>query len=69
MSTMRPEVLAFLRAAQALISSEDAERSLPLSDEETDRIVECVTKLNRILEDGEISPDGDLPDREGDGHP
>ena len=62
MASIRPEVLAFLRAAQTLISSEDAERSLPLSDEETDKLVEVITQLNKLLQDGEAFPDGD-------GHP
>lgn len=62
MSSIRPEVLALVRAAQTLISAEEAARPLPLSDDETDKIIECVTRLNKLLQDGEGYPDGD-------GHP
>ena len=63
MSIIRPEVLAFVRAAQALISLEPQETPLPLSDDETDKIVNCVTNLEKVLQHG------DRPRLEGDGHP
>ena len=51
MSIIRPEVLAFVRAAQAL------------SDDETDKILNCMTNLEKVLQHG------NRPRLEGDGHP
>ena len=68
MSIIRPEVLAFLRAAQALVSADEQGGSLPLSDEETDKIVNCMTKLEKLLKDGEGHLDGDGHPG-SDGHP
>ena len=63
MSLMRPEVLAFIRAAQGLFSIEAQATSLPLSDHETEKIVDCMAKLEQML------LDGDLTRVDGDGHP
>lgn len=63
MSPIRPEVLAFLRAAQVLVTTEEGSQPLPLSDEETDIIVACMTRLDNLLQDG------GLPRSDGDGHP
>jgi len=60
MSIIRPEVLAFIRAAQGLFSIEAQETSLPLSDDETEKIVECTTKLEKVPQDGDCTRvDGD----------
>ena len=55
MSTLRPEVLAFMRAAQGLFSTEAQETSLPLSDDETEKIVDCMAKLEQVLLDGDLT--------------
>ncbi len=53
MSSIRPEVLAFVRAAQRLLALEDQAASPPLSDDETEKLVECTTKLEQNLKDRE----------------
>ena len=47
MANIRPEVLAFVRAVQELASTE-----AELSEEETDKIVKCLAKLDSYLQDG-----------------
>jgi len=68
MAHIRPEVLAFIRAAQTLISGEEAGQPFPLSDEETEKMVKCMIKLEKLLQDGEGRLDGD-GHVDGDGHP
>ena len=51
-----------MRAAQGLFSTEAQETSLPLSDDETEKIVDCMAKLEQR------KPDGDLTRVDGDGH-
>ncbi len=48
MSTIRPEVRVFMRAAEALIKG-SADTSRPLSDEEASEIARYVDRLRDIL--------------------
>ena len=52
MASLRSEVLAFVKAAQELCSS-DTDK-LPLSDEEMEQVADCLTKVEQALEEGEI---------------
>lgn len=52
MSTIRPEVLAFAKAAQELLCSETD--GLPLSDEEMEELVHCVAKVEQALQESDI---------------
>jgi hypothetical protein len=52
MTSIRPEVLAFLKATNELLCS-DTDR-LPLSDHEMERVVDCLAKVEQALQEGEI---------------
>ena len=52
MSTIRPEVLAFLEATKELLSSD--RDGLPLSDHEMEQVADCLAKVEEALQDGEI---------------
>jgi hypothetical protein len=52
MASVRPEVLAFVKATQDLLSS-DTDK-LPLSDEEMEHVAECLARVEQALEEGEI---------------
>ena len=70
MSSVRPEVLTFMRAAQALMSLEAQDGPLPLSDDDTEKIEDCMAKLERMLQDATVSmSDGDFLKSLGDGQP
>ncbi len=51
MDYIRPEVLAFMKAAQELLSS-DTDK-LPLSDNEMEQVVDCLAKVQDHLQDDE----------------
>jgi hypothetical protein len=51
MISIRPEVLAFVNAAQELLSSDTAR--LPLSDHEIEQVAECLAKVEQALHEGE----------------
>lgn len=50
--TIRPEVLEFMKAAEELLSSDTDRR--PLSDDEMEQIADCLAKVEKALQDGEI---------------
>lgn len=52
MSSIRPEVHAFVKATMELLSS-DTDR-LPLTDDEMERVADCLAKVEQALEDGEV---------------
>jgi hypothetical protein len=79
MSSIRPEVLAFVRAAQRLLAHED---QAALSDDVTEKLVEYTAKLEQYLKNLEqnvedaddllkvIAQAGGLPHSwDGNGHP
>ena len=53
MSSIRPEVQAFVRAAQRLLALDDQGEPLSLSDDENEKLIECTTKLERNLKDAD----------------
>jgi|RhiMethySRZTD1v2_1073278.scaffolds.fasta_scaffold3019175_1 hypothetical protein len=52
MSSIRPEVHAFVKATKDLLSS-DTDR-LPLTDDEMEKVADCLAKVEQALQDGEI---------------
>jgi hypothetical protein len=52
MGPIRPEVLAFKKAVEMLISA-DSDR-LPLSDDEMEQVVDCLAKVEEAMQDGEL---------------
>ena len=52
MASIRPEVLAFMKAVKELLSSDSD--SLPLTDHEMEQVVDCLAKVEQALQDGEI---------------
>jgi len=70
--TIRPEVLAFVFAAQNLITREAIDE--PLSDSEMEKVVDYLALLEEVILESTLtgSGDGTLPrvedDRHGDGH-
>jgi hypothetical protein len=51
MAHIRPEVLAFVKAVQELLSS-DTDK-LPLSDHEMEQVVDCLAKVEEHLQGDE----------------
>jgi hypothetical protein len=52
MASIRPEVLAFMKATKELLSS-DTDR-LPLSDHEMEQVADCLAKVEEAMRDGEF---------------
>jgi len=70
MANIRPEVLAFVQAARALMSLDAQGNNLPLSEGEAEEIVEYMAKLEQMLLDANLSRSiDDLLTSNGHGHP
>ena len=52
MSTIRPEVLTFTQAVEKLLSSDTAR--LPLSDDEMEKVADCLARVEEALQDAGI---------------
>jgi hypothetical protein len=59
MSKVRPEILAFMHAAQALLAKDS---DMPLSEEEMNVMLTYVAELNKLLEVGDGPQGNDFPD-------
>jgi hypothetical protein len=52
MPSIRPEVLAFKKAAEKLHFSDT--NKLPLSDDEMEQVADCLAKVEKVLQDGQM---------------
>ena len=69
MANIRPEVFAFVLAAQALMSLDAQANPFPLSDYEIEEIVNYMVRLEQRLLDANVSSsDGDVLRSNGEGH-
>jgi hypothetical protein len=70
LATIRNEVLAFALAAQDLLTREAKKPDEPLSDHETDKIGDCLARLEQAILESNLSrsDDGKVSTSEGDGH-
>lgn len=55
MLSIRPDVRAFKKAVEKLLSSDTDNH--PLSDHEMEQVGDCLTRVEKALQDGEIVQD------------
>ena len=69
MATIRNEVLAFVLAAQDLLTREAKKPDEPLSDHENEKIADCMAGLEQVFLESNLSrSDGKVSTSDGDGH-